>query len=444
LNYSRQFKELQGILSRPAAAWVFVGLVMISAALLYSPTITDPFFKDDINLVHGGSSYRIERANPFSRYDMLYRPAWEAYAALVYPLFGLNYSAYHLANIALHLLNTVLVFLLARRVLKTPMRAALACALFALFSKITEAVHWISASSTLLVALFMLATVLLFLRYLDNPGLLRLSLAVLTFTIALLTKETAVTLVLLLWIAAAYAHRKSNGLKDLFIFKGRWQPFVPMVAIWSIYCFIYLFRFPHNWLVTGGSYKLSPNIFIKFFEITTDLLFNSTHWYAFGLLVVIAAFTLLRADNRWKFGFFWLLISTIPLLPLQGEGLYERFNYVPLAGASIFIIAIFGSLYDLLRESRLPATRAIMPLALVALLISSAFNVQSHIAERSSMHREFYRELAAIESALGALEEGQEIEIDTNLYLPYVEQYIEIRRGLMNIEVSTPSPGQPQ
>ena len=438
MSYSKQFKHLKGVLSCPAAARAVVGLVVISAALLYSPTITDPFFKDDINLVHGGSSYRIERANPFSRYDMLYRPAWEAYAALAHPLFGLNHSAYHLANITLHLLNTVLVFFLARRVLKTPMRAALASALFALFSKITEAVHWISASSTLLVALFMLATVLLFLRYLDKPGLLRLSLAVLTFTIALLTKETAVTLVLLLWVAAVYAHRESNGLKDLFVLKGRWQPLVPMAAISSIYCLTYLFRFRHNWLVTGGSYKLSPDIFINFLEITTDLLFNSTHWYTYCLLAVVAAFTLLRADSRWKFGFFWLLISTIPFLPLQGEGLYERFNYVPLAGASIFILAMFGSLYDLLKESRLPATRAILPLALVLVLIGSAFTVQSHIAERSSRHREFYRELAAIESALGALGEGQEIEIDTGLYPPYVEQYIKLKRGLRNINVVTP------
>ena len=63
---------------------------------------------------------------------------------LDYQIFGLNPSGYHLINLLFHVMNTVLLFLIFRRMTKTLWPSAFVAALFAIHPLHVESVAWIA------------------------------------------------------------------------------------------------------------------------------------------------------------------------------------------------------------------------------------------------------------------------------------------------------------
>jgi tetratricopeptide (TPR) repeat protein len=129
---------------------------------------------------------------------------------------GVGTFGFHLLNTLIQAVNAILIYHLSRKFLEnlpspSPKAAAFACALiFALHPAQTEAVTYISGRSTSLMAMFYLASLLAYAHGRDqnNRWLLYLA-SPLLFILAVLTKETAVTLplALLLWERT----RESNG-----------------------------------------------------------------------------------------------------------------------------------------------------------------------------------------------------------------------------------------
>lgn len=102
----------------------------------------------------------------------------------------------HLENILLHCANSLLVFLLARKILvsqdnKTLVIPLFAALLFALHPVNVEAVAWIAGRTDPLLALFVLSSCYFLLRWLDKPRWQDMTATLLMFGAALLTKETA-------------------------------------------------------------------------------------------------------------------------------------------------------------------------------------------------------------------------------------------------------------
>src|SRR5262245_22098536 len=77
---------------------------------------------------------------------------------LDYQLFGLNPRAFHLVNVLLHAANSVLLFLLLRRMTATEWPSAFVAALFALHPAHVESVAWISERKDVLSAMFWFLT----------------------------------------------------------------------------------------------------------------------------------------------------------------------------------------------------------------------------------------------------------------------------------------------
>ena len=69
-------------------------------------------------------------------------------------LYGLNPMGHHFNNLLLHILNTLLLFLLLDRMTAAPRRSAFVAALFALHPLHVESVAWISERKDLLCAFF--------------------------------------------------------------------------------------------------------------------------------------------------------------------------------------------------------------------------------------------------------------------------------------------------
>ena len=160
-----------------------------------------------------GGAFQFDDYNVIVDYPRVH--SWDAYAAglarglrpLLQASYTLNWTlhpgpaGFLLVNIALHALNTALVYLAGRRLFPAYAGAAFVAALlFAMHPAQTEAVSYISGRSVSLMAAFYLAAIVL---YLDG----RTAWSCLAFVAALATRETAVTLPAVLLLIEALRGR---------------------------------------------------------------------------------------------------------------------------------------------------------------------------------------------------------------------------------------------
>ncbi|HXG37706.1 MAG TPA: glycosyltransferase family 39 protein, partial [Bacteroidota bacterium] len=113
---------------------------------------------------------------------------------LDYQLFGLNPTGHHLHNVLLHLLNSILLFLVMRKMTGAEWASAFVAAVFALHPLHVESVAWASERKDVLSALFWMLTMGAYVCYTQKPGVGRYLLVLLLFVLGLLSKPMLVTL----------------------------------------------------------------------------------------------------------------------------------------------------------------------------------------------------------------------------------------------------------
>jgi protein O-mannosyl-transferase len=113
---------------------------------------------------------------------------------LDYQIFGLNPQGYHLINLLFHVMNTILLFLVLRRMTKTLWPSAFVACLFAIHPLHVESVAWITERKDVLSAFFWMLTMGAYSYYVEHPGLRRYVLVLLFFILGLMAKPMLVTL----------------------------------------------------------------------------------------------------------------------------------------------------------------------------------------------------------------------------------------------------------
>lgn len=180
-----------------------------------------------------------------------YRPMMTLGYLLTYQVAGLMPFSFHLANILLNGIVVWLVFLILRR-FSGERVALVAAGLFALHPVHTEAVAWIAAVTDLELAIFYLATFLLYLRLPEakNNSWARAAMCV-CFALALLSKEQAMTLPVLAMLFEHFYRddRNTTAIKEKFSRYG---------ALWIVAAFYLAVRV----VVMGGftSVVMRPNL----------------------------------------------------------------------------------------------------------------------------------------------------------------------------------------
>ncbi len=128
---------------------------------------------------------------------------------LEHKLWGLKPTGYHVVNVLLHLLNSLLLWRLLLR-LAVP-GAWVAAAVFAVHPLHVESVAWIIERKDVLSGLFYLAAVLVWLRFLEQPRPWRYGLALVLFAAGLLSKSIVVTLPAALLIVQWWKNGRISG-----------------------------------------------------------------------------------------------------------------------------------------------------------------------------------------------------------------------------------------
>lgn len=141
-----------------------------------------------------------------------YRPIAMMWFMANHQIFGMVLPWWHLTSLLLHLLAVVLVYMVGVRVLREPWTAALAAVLFAFHPIHAEAVAYLSASTDLLVAVFVLVAFLAYSRFREQPGCgWCLVASLLAGGLAMLSKETGAILPFLLVAYEALRERQPGS-----------------------------------------------------------------------------------------------------------------------------------------------------------------------------------------------------------------------------------------
>jgi tetratricopeptide (TPR) repeat protein len=177
---------------------------MLVTAAVYCRDLQYDFILDDVPLIlmnetitswKNWTTLFVSQIIPTQGVDInaaLYRPIYILWFMVNYHLFGMVLPWWHLTSLLLHLLVTFLVYKVGVKVLREPWTAALATLLFAFHPIHVESVSYVSASTDLLVAVFLLVAFLAYSRFLEQgASLWYLTASVLTAGLAMLSKETA-------------------------------------------------------------------------------------------------------------------------------------------------------------------------------------------------------------------------------------------------------------
>ncbi|MEW6684256.1 MAG: tetratricopeptide repeat protein [Nitrospirota bacterium] len=229
---------------RAVRSWIVLGLILIATAVTYRGVAANDFVMDDFHTVRdnpavrsfalAGSWFVSPHATSVFRDRNLYRPIMVASHAIDYAIWGAKPGPYHLTNLLIHLGVVVFVFLLGRRVGGGDTAALCAAAVVSLHPINAEAVNYLSARSSSLSALFILAAIWAYERAIESgvreSGVRWWWAAALTFgALSLGTKEVGgvLPLLVLVW-------ERIQRPTSWWSVARRVAPWVVLVAVYGI------------------------------------------------------------------------------------------------------------------------------------------------------------------------------------------------------------------
>ncbi len=208
---------------------VLCGLLVLVVGITYWPVRHAEFVWDDIILFHDVAALRHDDSwltflvNGFNGYVNYFRPLVATLFAVQLRLFDAQPGPMHLVSLAVHLFNTMLVWLLARRLRpdsSAPLLAA--CALiFGLHPALVESVVWISCQNELLVTATALLTLLANASIVSNTW--RPVVVGLMFFAAACTKESAVAVPLLILLFDIFSRAVERRASWTDVLRSTWR-----------------------------------------------------------------------------------------------------------------------------------------------------------------------------------------------------------------------------
>lgn len=320
---------------------------------------------------------RIFTGSFFNGDNTYYRPLVTFSFLLDYRIAGLKPFFYYLTNLLLHLANAVLLLFTFNVFLKRKALNFAAALLFVVHPVQWEAVANIAGRSILLCAFWQFTAFLLYLRHasrqrLDPRRKVYYACSLLAFSLALLSKESAVVLPFLVAGYEYWLGRRHRGKVWTAQTVGRVLPFVAVAAGYLLLRKVLGITNVSFWpsaqyLVLGVLTFLSGVlVYLRVFILPVDLHFDRTTAYFTGFAdpgvwltlaaVVIFIWMAGRYHRQWsrraKFLLFWFAATLLPvaqLFPLPAHPGYaataDHFFYIPSAGLFAFFVLALRTVF---------------------------------------------------------------------------------------------------
>ena len=428
---------LFNLLARPL--WTGVLLAIITA-VVYWPvvgfdyvTYDDPEFITTNPHVLGGLTWKNVRWAFGTGLDGNWIPlTWLSYMLDVV-WFGPTAAGLHLTNILLHAANTVLIFLLFRRLTGAHWPSALLAGLFGLHPLHVESVAWVAERKDVLSTLFWLLAVWMYARYTQKlvAGSRHWSseyfLSLIFFALGLMCKPMVVTLPFVLLLLDYWPLRRTKP-GEFFAHRamlsrllGEKIPFFLLAAIAGALTFSLqlqnkamesLASRPVGMRIANALVAYARYLGKTFWPVNLTNPYPLTrHWpwsqvLAAGALVMgLSVLAMLTARKRpyGLVGWLWFLGTMFPVIGLVQVGVQsmaDRYTYIPLLG--VFWIAVWAAT-DLITRCQLSGRVA----ALAALLVLGT------CAARTRVQLDYWRDGESLFRHAIALTENNFIAFDS-------------------------------
>jgi tetratricopeptide (TPR) repeat protein len=276
-------------------------------------------------------------------------------------LFGLKSGPMHLVNLAFHIANTLLLFIVFNRMTKRIWPSAFIAALFALHPLHVESVAWVAERKDVLSTLFWLLTMLTYVRYVEKPTAGRYIITLIVFSLGLMSKPMLVTLPFVLMLLDYWPLNRflTSQFKILNSVIEK-LPFLILAAISSVITYLVQQKggsmavIPLNERVANAIYSYFGYISKMFVPVHLAVFYPHpagiipfTEVIIFALILILLSVFLLYYGRQHKylaFGWLWYLGTLVPVIGLVQVGaqaMADRYTYIPLIG--LFTIIAFGA-----------------------------------------------------------------------------------------------------
>jgi Flp pilus assembly protein TadD len=288
-------------------------------------------------------------------------------------LFGLQSGRHHMFSVLFHILNSLLLFGVFRKMTGKVWQSGFVAAMFALHPLHVESVAWVSERKDVLAMFFWMLTLWFYARYVEQTQIKRYLPVVVVFALGLMAKPMLVTLPFVLLLLDYWPLRRIqfNSLnKDSAIFETRFSIGLlileksPLFMLTLGSCFITFFAQKIGGAV--GSLEIHPfsvrvaNAFISYLKYIQKMIWpdnlavlyphpGAVPFWQLGtaiLLLVTISFLAIRYLKQAPWlgvGWFWYLGTLVPVIGLVQAGVQamaDRYTYIPLTG--LFMIIAWG------------------------------------------------------------------------------------------------------
>lgn len=272
-------------------------------------------------------------------------------------LFGLHPGRHHLMSVSLHMLSTHLLYFLMLMLFERPFESFVGAAVFALHPMRIESVVWISERKDVLSVVFLLCSLLTYVRFVRSQCAWFYWGSLFLFCLSLTAKPTALVvpglLVLLdYWPLNRLEARNSdgkNGISDVLLEKVPFLFFSFVFAFASVLAqgaggglksltdYPLLLRFQNVSVgIVMYLYKLFvPSVYAIFYPFTTYPFWGVLLALGFIFTVTYSSFLLRRRVPELLFGWLWFLVALFPVIgivQIGGQAYADRWSYVPHIG----------------------------------------------------------------------------------------------------------------
>jgi Flp pilus assembly protein TadD len=334
--------------------------------------------------------------------------------------------AFHVTNLALHLANAFLLYLLLGWMTGCPWRSAFVAGLFAAHPLHVESVAWIAERKDLLSAFFGLLAALAYLGYARRPGAVRYVPVLLAFALSLLAKPMLVTLPCLLLLADYWPLGRLGSTAERFRGFALVREKLPMFALSAASSVITIHAQASADSLLGFD-AVPAGVRLANAAVSCVSYLRSMFWptglavpYPYladaltpvrigGAVALIAAATLIAWRQRRRRPWFlagWLgyLVALVPVIGIVQVGtqsMADRYTYLPLVGP--FVIVAWG-VPDLLEKVRTLSKWRDRISVVAAVLVTAVLAVAAHAQTRYWKDAEtlFSRALSATDRNVAA------------------------------------------
>lgn len=287
----------------------------------------------------------------------------------------LNAGGYHLTNLLLHMLASVLLLMVLFRYTGSIWRSALVAALFALHPLHVESVAWVSERKDVLSAVFWMLTMLAYKAYAEKPSPGRMAFVALNLGLGLMAKQILVSLPIILllldyWPLRRFEtgdsdQRRLTAKRGFRLIMEKWPLFGLALAGAVV---VFVVQNQTGAVKSLDQYSLSmrlTNAVVACARYLWDMVWPSglACFYPFDLnlslksavaadaaLIAISMMALCRRNMPFlAVGWLWYLVALLPVIgivQIGGQARADRYTYLPLIGAFIIIAWSLGAVVE--------------------------------------------------------------------------------------------------